>query len=170
MATLLSGYGSSDDEDQPVPSSSKSHLPKIGHPTTETPQVDEDETDEAVEAAARADAFGLSTTAQSRTSVREKKAEVAAAPDVLKEDPNVMSNAIITRPTDKVMNVNISYADMQLPVQGPEDPFNQRKNKGMNSLAGKCILNVVTGAELRFRSCGRTINGRLHLRDAIPYF
>jgi pre-mRNA-processing factor 17 len=48
-----------------------------------------------------------------------------------------MSNAIITRPTDKVMNVNISYADMQRPVQGPEDPFNQKKNKGMNSLAGE---------------------------------
>ena len=50
---------------------------------------------------------------------------------------NKMSNAIITRPTDKVMNVNISYADMQRPVQGPEDPFNQKKNKGMNSLAGE---------------------------------
>lgn len=44
--------------------------------------------------------------------------------------------AIIARPTDKVMNVNLTYEDMSRPVAGPQDPFNQRKNKGMNSLAG----------------------------------
>lgn len=44
--------------------------------------------------------------------------------------------SIIARPTDKVMNVNLTYEDMSKPVAGPQDPFNQRKNKGMNSLAG----------------------------------
>jgi pre-mRNA-processing factor 17 len=34
------------------------------------------------------------------------------------------------------MNVNLTYEEMSRPVAGPEDPFNQRKNKGMNSLAG----------------------------------
>jgi pre-mRNA-processing factor 17 len=48
-----------------------------------------------------------------------------------------MSMAIVTRPTDKVMNVNLTYEDMQRPVQGPEDPFNQKKNKGMNTLSGR---------------------------------
>lgn len=136
MAPLVSGYGSSDDEDLPGPSSRAAPI-VASQPATETV---EDEDDEAVEAAARADAFGLSSAASSsaaRQAAQERKAEIAAAPDVLKEDPNKMSNAIITRPTDKVMNVNISYADMQRPVQGPEDPFNQKKNKGMNSLAGE---------------------------------
>ncbi|KAI9637393.1 putative pre-mRNA splicing factor [Dioszegia hungarica] len=135
MAPLVSGYGSSDDEDLPGPSSRAAPI-VASQPATETV---EDEDDEAVEAAARADAFGLSSAASSsaaRQAAQERKAEIAAAPDVLKEDPNKISNAIITRPTDKVMNVNISYADMQRPVQGPEDPFNQKKNKGMNSLAG----------------------------------
>lgn len=34
------------------------------------------------------------------------------------------------------MNVNITYEDMTRPVAGPEDPFNKKRNKGMNSLAG----------------------------------
>ena len=35
------------------------------------------------------------------------------------------------------MNVNIAYEDMTRAVAGPEDPFNQKKNKGMNTLSGK---------------------------------
>ena len=34
------------------------------------------------------------------------------------------------------MNVNITYSDMTRPVQGPQDPFNKKKNAGMNSLSG----------------------------------
>lgn len=150
MSALLTGYASSDDEEQPIPSSSKSSLPsssKLPQSGTELPEEEED--DEAVEAAARADAFGLSSTsAASLSAVRERKTEIAAAPDVLKEDPNVMSNAIITRPTDKVMNVNISYADMQRAVQGPQDPFNQKKNKGMNSLAGRFSFIAFIGERM----------------------
>jgi pre-mRNA-processing factor 17 len=51
------------------------------------------------------------------------------------QDPNAPT-ALITRPTDKVMNVNISYDDMMRPTLGPENPFDTRKNKGMNSVAG----------------------------------
>jgi len=29
------------------------------------------------------------------------------------------------------------------PVQGPEDPFNQRKNKGMNALAGEYTSHLL---------------------------
>jgi pre-mRNA-processing factor 17 len=35
------------------------------------------------------------------------------------------------------MNVNISYDDMMRPTLGPENPFDTRKNKGMNSVAGE---------------------------------
>ena len=53
---------------------------------------------------------------------------------------NGAGSAIIARPTDKVINVNITYEDMsrQCPtVAGPQDPFNQQRNKGMNSLSGR---------------------------------
>jgi len=54
-----------------------------------------------------------------------------------RQDPNHVSSAIIARPTDKVINVNISYDDMTRPVAGPQDPFNNQKNKGMNSISGQ---------------------------------
>lgn len=53
------------------------------------------------------------------------------------QDPNHSSSAIIARPTDKVINVNISYDDMNRPVAGPADPFNNQKNRGMNSISGQ---------------------------------
>lgn len=52
------------------------------------------------------------------------------------KDPNGAGMAIITRPTDKVMNVNLTYEEMSRPVAGPENPFDKRKNKGMNTLSG----------------------------------
>lgn len=119
---MLVGYESSDDE--PVASSSK--------------PVEED--DEAIERMARENAFGLSDAAPRPRAIKTK-AEIAAAPDVLREDVNSVGSAIITRPTDKVMNVNITYADMQRAVEGPQDPFNQKKNKGMNTLSGGCVVD-----------------------------
>ena len=50
--------------------------------------------------------------------------------------------AMITRPSDKVMNVNIAYDDMMRPVLGPDNPFDTRKNKGMNSLAGTSLATM----------------------------
>lgn len=47
-----------------------------------------------------------------------------------------MSSAIIARPSDKVINVNLKYEDMTRPVAGPQDPFNNQKNRGMNSISG----------------------------------
>lgn len=52
--------------------------------------------------------------------------------------------AIIARPTDKVMNVNITYEDMSRAVAGPDDPFNQKKNKGMNTLSGKFLPRQIS--------------------------
>ncbi|ORY35742.1 putative pre-mRNA splicing factor [Naematelia encephala] len=140
MAALVAGYESSDDESTPVPSTSTSTLPALGNGFGTAPATDDDEEedDDKLEEQARADAFGLSSTAEQSNGTRlsERKQEVLAAPDVLKEDPNGAGMAIIARPTDKVINVNIRYEDMARPVAGPEDPFNQKKNKGMNSLAG----------------------------------
>lgn len=45
--------------------------------------------------------------------------------------------SLVTRPTDTQMNVNIPYADMMLPVQGPENPFGDRNRfLNQNALAG----------------------------------
>lgn len=154
MSALVSGYGSSDDEAPAAgPSKVTKQLPTLGNGYGN--QADEDDEDETkLEAAARADAFGLTTDIVERNAAqRKRQAEiVAAAPDVLKDvsaslrlnrleltlqDPNGAGMAIIARPTDKVMNVNITYEDMTRPVAGPQDPFNQQKNKGMNMLSGE---------------------------------
>ncbi|KAK4687362.1 pre-mRNA-processing factor 17, partial [Tremellales sp. Uapishka_1] len=128
MAALVSGYESSDDESPLVPTPSN---------PTPAPDLDEDEDDEQLETQARVDAFGLAADVKVREEKRrEEKLAVMAAPDVLKDDPNGAGLAIIPRTTDKVINVNISYDDMMRPVAGPENPFDQQKNKGMNTLSG----------------------------------
>ncbi|ORX38435.1 WD40-repeat-containing domain protein [Kockovaella imperatae] len=138
MSALVAGYDSSDDEE---PKASTSSLPRLGNGLPATgvngaAQEDDDEDEAILEEDAKKDAFGLASQAPSRSNGVEKKTEVAAAPDVLREDPNGAGSAIIARPTDKVINVNISYDDMSRPVAGPQDPFNQQRNKGMNSLSG----------------------------------
>jgi pre-mRNA-processing factor 17 len=85
MSTLLAGYGSSDDEVQPV--SSTSGTSKRPAPPA-VPDADDDESDdEKLEAQARTDAFGLSETNGSKSQSRTDngKLVVASAPDVLRE-------------------------------------------------------------------------------------
>ncbi|KAJ9103052.1 hypothetical protein QFC21_002474 [Naganishia friedmannii] len=136
MASLVADYTSSDDESTAV-------APTAAVSTTTRPSADdEDLDDEAAEEKARGDLFGL-TDAQvverSDAVVGHLGAAagdgVSAAPDVLAEDPNAPTT-MITRPTDKVMNVNLTYDDMMRPTLGPENPYDTRKNKGMNSVAG----------------------------------
>ncbi|THU91626.1 pre-mRNA splicing factor [Dendrothele bispora CBS 962.96] len=73
-----------------------------------------------------------------------------AAPHVLSEDP-LHQTSLVTRPTDTQMNVNINYSDMMLPVQGPENPFNDKKRfLNQNALAGHVEEQSMT--EHAFRS------------------
>lgn len=52
------------------------------------------------------------------------------------QDP-LKQTSLVTRPTDTRMNVNIPYADMMLPLQGPENPFGDRDRfLTQNALAG----------------------------------
>ena len=52
------------------------------------------------------------------------------------QDP-LNQTSMVTRPTDTRMNVNITYEDMMLPVQGPENPFGDRNRfLNQNALAG----------------------------------
>lgn len=89
---LLAGYESSDDESAPV----------AGPSVSRVDAVDDDENDEEIAEQVETDAFGLATVGPQKAVQINDKLAVAAAPDVLKEDPNTMSNAIITRATDQV--------------------------------------------------------------------
>ncbi|ODO11005.1 hypothetical protein I350_01605 [Cryptococcus amylolentus CBS 6273] len=141
MSALLSGYASSDEEDisttssaPPVAIGASSRTAAL--PSQSAADIDDEEDDEVLQKQAQSDAFGLSGQKTAEHARREEKTVVKAAPDVLKEDPNGAGSVIITRPTDKVMNVNLTYEDMSRPVAGPENPFESRKNKGMNTLSG----------------------------------
>ncbi|KAJ7042681.1 pre-mRNA splicing factor [Mycena alexandri] len=83
--------------------------------------------------------FGLKAApAPKKMRVDEAPAQTvpSAAPHVLLEDP-LNQTSLVTRPTDTQMNVNIPYADMMLPVQGPENPFGDRNRfQNQNALAG----------------------------------
>ncbi|KAF5374887.1 hypothetical protein D9758_000037 [Tetrapyrgos nigripes] len=95
--------------------------------------------------------FGLSQPSAKKLRVEESTPLVAdAAPHVLSEDP-LHQTSLVTRPTDTQMNVNISYDDMMLPVQGPENPFGDKKRfLNQNALAGHVEEQDMT--EHAFRS------------------
>ncbi|KGB76415.1 pre-mRNA-processing factor 17 [Cryptococcus deuterogattii 99/473] len=137
MPSLVAGYGSSDDESPSLNASTS--LPTLGGSfNSNEAAVDDNEDDEKIEEEAKKDAFGLTSMVKSEREAESKRQKevVTSAPDVLKEDPNGAGMAIITRPTDKVMNVNLTFEEMSRPVAGPENPFDKRKNKGMNTLSG----------------------------------
>ncbi|KAI0786117.1 pre-mRNA splicing factor [Abortiporus biennis] len=85
------------------------------------------------------DAFGLSNlpvAKKPRVEIAPLLPTPTAAPDVLAEDP-LKQTSLVTRTTDTQMNVNIPYADMVLPLQGPENPFGDRNRfLNQNALAG----------------------------------
>lgn len=45
-------------------------------------------------------------------------------------------SSLIARSSDTQMNVNMGYQQMMLPVQGPSNPFTDRKIEKMNTLTG----------------------------------
>ncbi|KAJ3813938.1 pre-mRNA splicing factor [Lentinula aff. lateritia] len=104
------------------------------------------------EAFSTGDVFGLSTLPSAKKPRVDDlvKHQLHAAPDVLSEDP-LHQTSLVTRPTDTQMNVNIKYDDMMLPLQGPENPFGDRKRfLNQNALAGHVEEQSMT--EHAFRS------------------
>ncbi|KZV63122.1 pre-mRNA splicing factor [Peniophora sp. CONT] len=82
-----------------------------------------------------------------------------AAPHVLAEDP-LHQTSLITRPTDTQMNVNIPYADMTLPTQGPENPFAPRDRfANQNALAGHVEEQAMTEHAFRQQHLTHAILG-----------
>ncbi|KIY47062.1 pre-mRNA splicing factor [Fistulina hepatica ATCC 64428] len=85
------------------------------------------------------DVFGLSSISAAKKARIDEPTAVPVtetAPHVLAEDV-LHQTSLVTRPTDTQMNVNLSYSDMTLPVQGPENPFGDRNRfLNQNALAG----------------------------------
>ncbi|WVN86317.1 uncharacterized protein L203_101480 [Cryptococcus depauperatus CBS 7841] len=173
MSALLAGYGSSGDDSPSA--SAPSTLPVLGGNFEGNEPAEEDEDDEKMALEAKKDAFGLSAVAQVETrGHRDQKTVVLATPEVLIEDPNGVGGAIITRPTDKVMNVNLTYEEMNRPVAGPENPFDHRKNKGMNTLSGHVEEQSMDDysflvAQRTFDVYGYTLNPSLESSNTQPY-
>ncbi|KAF8343081.1 pre-mRNA splicing factor [Cantharellus anzutake] len=86
---------------------------------------------------------------------------VIAAPDVLSEDP-LKQTSLITRPTDTLMNVNIGYEDMMKPMQGPENPFADRKFINQNTISGHVEEQAMTDHAFKVQHLTHSILGYSH--------
>ncbi|GBE78419.1 Pre-mRNA-processing factor 17 [Sparassis crispa] len=118
--------------------------------------------DYATSLSASADTFGLSAIpAAKKIRLDEPATSISpqAAPDVLSEDP-LKQTSLVTRPTDTRMNVNITYNDMMLPVQGPENPFGDRNRfLNQNALAGHVEEQSMTEHAFRQQHLTHSILG-----------
>lgn len=112
---LLAGYGSSDDETPPAPSTSgtskRPALPAVAAAEAD----DEDSDDEKLEAQARTDAFGLNGVNGSASHARKEDAKtvVASAPDVLRE-VSCSRTDIVKRVQDLMTRIRIIRHQLSL--------------------------------------------------------
>ncbi|KAH9912245.1 pre-mRNA splicing factor [Epithele typhae] len=107
------------------------------------------------------DAFGLSSLPASKKRYLFNIADRTrqAANKQFFQDP-LQQSSLITRPTDTQMNVNISYDDMMLPVQGPENPFGDRNRfMNQNALAGHVEEQAMTEHAFRQQHLTHAILG-----------
>ncbi|KIM52843.1 hypothetical protein SCLCIDRAFT_32310 [Scleroderma citrinum Foug A] len=108
------------------------------------------------------DTFGISNlpvTKKVRTDVSGQKIVADATPHVLAEDP-LHQTSLVTRPTDTQMNVNIPYADMVRPLQGPENPFgDQNCFLNQNALAGHIEEQAMSNHAFKAQHLTHTILG-----------
>ncbi|KDQ13681.1 hypothetical protein BOTBODRAFT_188394 [Botryobasidium botryosum FD-172 SS1] len=80
------------------------------------------------------DAFHLAHIPQKRA--RNDNPSTSALALVAAPDVALPESSLATRPTDTMINVNLTYEDMTRPVLGPENPFTERKLFLQNTLAG----------------------------------
>lgn len=59
-------------------------------------------------------------------------------------------NSLITRPSDNVVFYNPTYSDMTRPVQGPVNPWNDRKLEKMNTITGEASTPTPPRRSRRF--------------------
>ncbi|CAD6581516.1 MAG: hypothetical protein CYPHOPRED_001598 [Cyphobasidiales sp. Tagirdzhanova-0007] len=115
---------------------------------------DEHADDAAMEAAAANDAFGLNSLVDEKEELINGPAArkiaalpakgTVANPDVLTEDLSRNSTSVITRPTDTLMNINLTYEDMTRPVEGPENVLGHLRGGPSGAGLGRSY-NTLTG-------------------------
>ncbi|GAA5930385.1 Cdc40p [Sporobolomyces koalae] len=132
----LVDYGS--DSDQNEPTSPPKQLPRIAPDLNSTVPADDDLEDDPTYDPA--DAFGiniLSATSEQpqRTSTASATA-IRSAPEVISSDLHSTHSSLITRPSDNVIFYNASYQDLTKPVQGPANPWDDRRLEKQNTLTG----------------------------------
>lgn len=119
---------------------------------------DDDDDDEEIGIDAR-DAFGLGSLGHSEGaqkiasrasgSTASSSSLVAAAPSVGTEVSEA-SNALLARPTDTEMHVNIPYKDLVKPIQGPDNPFSSKRlGAQQNNLSGHIESAVMNDFDFR---------------------
>lgn len=116
------------------------------------PPVLDDDVDESYDPA---DAFGLAHAAEPVVAAAAPRAEqlIASAPEVLllvsRVEPRPWppltvqgdagghgSSSLVTRTSDAIIFFNSTYADMSRPVEGPQNPWSDRKLEKMNTITG----------------------------------
>ncbi|CAD6942974.1 unnamed protein product, partial [Tilletia controversa] len=77
---------------------------------------------------------------------------------------NEASTALLMRPTDTEMHVNLRYEDMAAPIQGPENPFSNRKLGAVqNTLSGHVENSAMS--EFDFKNQHRTFEQHGYARN-----
>ncbi|KAK4046824.1 hypothetical protein OIV83_005820 [Microbotryomycetes sp. JL201] len=82
---------------------------------------------------------------QASTVARSQQQQVVkSAPDVLVQDlakgGDAGAGSLITRPSDNIVFYNPTYQDLTRPVQGPSNPWSERKIDKMNTITGNLQL------------------------------
>lgn len=92
---------------------------------------------------------GAGSSASNEGAASSSAVMVKAAPKVLLDDP-MAQQALLTRPTDTQMHVNIPYSDLSRPVVGPSNPFSTRKLGALqNSLNGHFEQTAMSDYDFR---------------------
>ncbi|KAK0519882.1 hypothetical protein OC842_007288 [Tilletia horrida] len=180
----LQNYGSDSEDDVPTgPSSALAGPSRIvaaaprstrGAQPADEEDDDDDDGDGDVAPVGPSDAFGLKAVDKvvATTASGVGRAPVAAVSSVVPIGDFVVENeassALLMRPTDTEMHVNLRYEDMAAPVQGPENPFSNRKLGAVqNSLSGHVEASAMS--EFDFKNQHRTFEQHGYARNPNAY-
>lgn len=140
----------------PIASSSKATFPHqpASTPSKRTHNVEDSSDEEEDEGKLdQDDIFGVQAVSSIPTSNHARSFNNTAHPQTAPEipaDPEDESNSLILRQTDTEMHVNMPYKDMVKQIQGPENPFSQKKiNTQQNTLNGHIETAIMTDFDFR---------------------
>ncbi|GAA5834596.1 hypothetical protein JCM5353_004615 [Sporobolomyces roseus] len=127
----------SDSTQQPSSVSRSKPLPQVELDLNQS--NDQDDTDQDADYDPT-DAFGIQQLKQDSnqpsTGSSSFKVTAKSAPDVISSDLHSNHSSLITRPSDNVIFYNQSYQDLTKPVQGPANPWDEKRLEKQNALTG----------------------------------